>query len=427
MPTWIVTHSEFLCNFLIPLLVGFSPAQLRHALNCVEALLVCTARHKTLAALTRCLRLEHADEYALADFFRVSPWSAEAVRTAVLGFVLKTVVAIQAQTHWRLLFLSVDDSLCCKDVATHKLEAVSLHFDHVRQRRQQGAYTNASRYVAVHLQLGPVQFLLTWRLYLKRNQVKVLNRERRAQGLPPLAYHSLPTLVQQMLDEIAPQLPARCKVYVLFDAWYASQQLFKFIRAHGWHWICAAKANRRLDTYSLAEWWRHLGHQPLERVTLRSTKGSRTYTTRQRVGRLRRYPDPVRAVFSKRNRRDTHPAYFLCSDTSLSVRCILKSYSFRWQAEVDNFFLKERLGLADYRLQSVDAIARWHALVFAAYAFIQFQRVKPLLDDPRATLPPLGDVLADHQRWHGRQMILQIARRVRQGLSNAELLAELML
>jgi len=37
MPTWIVTHSEFLRNFLMPLLVGFSPAQLRHALNCVEA------------------------------------------------------------------------------------------------------------------------------------------------------------------------------------------------------------------------------------------------------------------------------------------------------------------------------------------------------------------------------------------------------
>jgi hypothetical protein len=202
--------------------------------------------------------------------------------------------------------------------------------------------------------------------------------------------------------------------------------LFKFIRAHGWHFICAAKANRRLDTFSLAEWWHHLGHQPLERVTLRSTKGSRTYTTRYRVGRLRRYPAPVTAVFSKRNRRDPRPAYFLCSDTSLSVRCILKYYSFRWQAEVDNFFLKERLGLADYRVQSCEAIARWHALVFAAYAFIQFQRVKPLRDDPKAPLPPLGDVLVDHQRWHGRQMILHIARLVRQGMSNAELLAELL-
>jgi len=124
----------------------------------------------------------YADEYALADFLRVSPWSGEALRTAVLRALLQTVTAIQAKTGWRLLFLSVDDSLCCKDI------------------------------VAVHLQLGPLQFLLTWRLYLKHKQVKALNRQRRAQGLPLLTYHALPSLVQQMLDEIAPQLPAKCKV-----------------------------------------------------------------------------------------------------------------------------------------------------------------------------------------------------------------------
>jgi hypothetical protein len=77
--------------------------------------------------------------------------------------------------------------------------------------------------------------------------------------------------------------------------------------------------------------------------------------------------------------------------------------------------LKERLGLADYRLQSFGAIAHWHALVFTAYAFIQHQRVKPLLDNLKAARPPLGDVLADHQRWHGCQMILYIAWLVRQG------------
>ncbi|MCS6909441.1 MAG: transposase [Anaerolineales bacterium] len=226
-----------------------------------------------------------------------------------------------------------------------------------------------------------MHFLWSWRLYLKRRQVKALHRQRRERGLPALAYHSLPRRVPQRLTEIAPQLPRGCRVYVLFAAWYASHRLFKSIRAHGWHWICAAKANRRLDAYALAEWWQHLGHQPIERVTLRSTKGSRTYATRHRVGRLHRYPDPVIAVFSKRNRRDTRPAYFLCSDTTLSVRCILKYYSYCWQAEVDNFFLKERLGLADYRLQSCEAITRWPALVFAAYAFLQFQRVRQGLSD----------------------------------------------
>src|SRR5690349_4582412 len=111
MPIWIVAHSETLCNFLIPVLAGFSAAQVQHALNVIEALLVCSAKHKTLAALTRLLWREHADEYALADFFRRSPWAAGPVQAAVTCFLLDFVVQVQAVTGWRLLFLSLDDSL----------------------------------------------------------------------------------------------------------------------------------------------------------------------------------------------------------------------------------------------------------------------------------------------------------------------------
>jgi len=104
---------------------------------------------------------------------------------------------------------------------------------------------------------------------------------------------------------------------------------------------------------------------------IRSAQRSHTYRTRFIIGRLRRYPEPVVAIISKRKRRDARPAYFLCADTTLSVRTILKYYGYRWQAEVDNWFLKERFGLGDFRVQSLDAIRRWHTLVFAAYAFVQ--------------------------------------------------------
>jgi hypothetical protein len=410
----------------LPLLAGFSAAQLRHALNFIDALLVCTAKHKTLAALTRLLRLDQADEYAWADFFRVSPWSGEAVRTAVTRLRLKTVAALQARTGWRLLFLSVDDSLCVKDVDTTKLQAVSFHYDHVEPRRQQGRFSNASKYVTLQLQLGPAQWLLTWRPYYKRSQVKKLNRQRRPLGREPLVYAPLITLVELLLDEVAPQLPPACHGYVLFDSWYASQPLYTFIRAHGWDWIGAAHSNHVLDHFQLAQWWHHLGHQPIERITLRSSKGSHTYATRYRVGRLRRYAEPVLAVISKRTRRDTRPVYFLSSDTHLSVRCLLKYYGFRWQAEVNNFYLKERLGLADYRLQSIEAIVNGHALVFAAYAFMPTQRAQPLFQNPKATLPTVGDCLVEHQRWHARQRIGHIAALVRQGWSDADLVATLL-
>jgi hypothetical protein len=105
MLTWIVAHSDSLCNFLTPLLIGFSPAQLRHALNCVEALLVCASKHKTLSALTRLLRLPHADEFALADFFRASPWDSSPIQKALTLFLLQIVCQIHQCTGWRLLFV----------------------------------------------------------------------------------------------------------------------------------------------------------------------------------------------------------------------------------------------------------------------------------------------------------------------------------
>ena len=425
MPSWIVAHSDTLCNFIGSLALGLSASQMRHVLNCIEALLVCPAKHKTLAALTRLLRLPHADEYALADFFRVSPWQAATVRTAVLRFLLAFATQVQRATRQRLVFISVDDSLCRKHARTRALEAVGWHHDHNKARRQLGHCTNASCYVTLHLQLGPVQLPLNWRLYLKRSQVKLLNRQRRGSDRPRLAYCGLAALVMEMLDEVAPHLPASCRVYILFDAWYDNHKLQQFIRAHGWHWLCASRSNRRVGDFQLGQWWSHLGQQRCERIPLRLASRSHIYLTRHTVGRLRRYPGDVVALISKRARRDTQPAYFLCSDTALSVRCIVKYYAYRWQAEVDNWFLKERLGLADFRLRPVEAIANWHALVFAAYAFVAYRRALPLLEQPMTALAPLAEVLANHRQFHARQTVVQIASLVRAGYSDAQLLAEL--
>ncbi len=281
-----------------------------------------------------------------------------------------------------MLYLSIDDALCCKDIATHVLEVVSFHCDHVAQRRQEGTLTNSSQYVTLHLQFGPAHFTLTWRLYLKHKVVARLNRQRAKQGLPKLTLTKLSGLVEEMLEEIAPQLPKGCRVYVLVDSWYDSHHLERFIRSHGWHWICATRSNRSLFDRPLCQWWDHLAHQRIERISIRSATRRHVYHTRRVTDRLRRYPDPVIAIISKWDRRDRHPAYFLCSDTSLSVRTIFKSYGNRWQAEVDNWFLKERFGLADYRLHAAEAILNCHALVSAAYAFLQYQRASPLSHRP---------------------------------------------
>jgi hypothetical protein len=57
-------------------------------MNFTEALLVCSAKHKILFALTRLLQADHADHFALADFFR-SPWLGEQVRWSVTRFIIE--------------------------------------------------------------------------------------------------------------------------------------------------------------------------------------------------------------------------------------------------------------------------------------------------------------------------------------------------
>lgn len=63
-------------------------------------------------------------------------------------------------------------------------------------------------------------------------------------------------------------------------------------------------------------------------------------------------------------------------------------------------------------------------LVFAAYSFVQYRRVLPLLTDPKATLAPRGEVLSDHRQWHTQQTVRAIAARARQGYSDDQIAAE---
>lgn len=65
-------------------------------------------------------------------------------------------------------------------------------------------------------------------------------------------------------------------------------------------------------------------------------------------------------------------------------------------------------------------------MVFAAYAFVQYRRVNPLLSEPQANLESLPEVLAKHQRWHAEQTVKHIAARVRAGARDAELIEMLL-
>lgn len=397
----IVHHSPSLVAFVCGLHLRLSKPQWQHVVRLTDALVVSEARHKTIASLYR-LIVDAPDPSNGADTLRISPWVAEDLRAPLRQFIVEELVAYATQSNQWTLYVSLDDSLGAKDKGTRHLEAVEYHHDHTKsQGKTKPYYTNGTVHLEVRLQLGARAYAYDWCLYLREKTVRRLNRQR-----PPeqrLPFRKKTRLARDMLKGLQQLLPAGFHVYVLFDSWYAANDLLKFCRRQGWHVICAIKSNRTLNDKKLSQWPQTLRHQRYQRVQLPATaQRPRTYLVRTLRGKLSKVPFEVCVLISQRHHRDRHPKYFLCTDLALTAQQILPIYQKRWPIEVDNFYVKQQLGLADFRVQSYEAIEKWFAVVFLALGFLQW-RLNHARD--QAQWHSLADVVRHHRYEHARTLL----------------------
>ena len=397
----IVQHSPTLRAFLYGLHLQLSKPQWQHVLRLADALVVSEARHKTIAGLYR-LIVEAPDPSNGADTLRISPWTAEDLRTPIRHFIMADLVAYAHQTDQWTLYVSLDDSLDEKDKGTRHLEAVEYHHDHTKsQGPKKPYYTNGAVHVEVRLALGTRSYAYDWRLYLREQTVRRLNRHRTPEQR--LRFRKKTMRAQEMLAALQQLLPPGFQVYVLFDSWYASNRLLRFCRRQGWQGVCAIQSNRKLDDQKLAQWPQALRHQRYQRIQLTATdQRQRTYLVRTLQGKLNTLPFAVCVLISQRHHRDKHPKYFLCTDLSLSAQQILSIYQKRWPIEVDNFYVKQRLGLADFRVQSYEATEKWFAIVFLALVFLQWRFNQA---HAKEHWQALGDVVRHHRYEHARALL----------------------
>ena len=210
------------------------------------------------------------------------------------------------------------------------------------------------------------------------------------------------TLAHEMLAELPQRLPPGFQVYVLFDSWDAANRLLTCCRRQHWHVVGAITSHRKLDDKTLAQWPQALRHQRYQRGQLPATaQRPRTSLGRTRQGQLNTLPFAVWVLISQRHHRDKHPKYFLCTDLSLSAQQILRLDQKRWPIEVDNFYVKQHLGLADFRVQSYEATEQWCAIVFLAMVFLHWR-----LNHAHAKEPwhSLADVVRQHRYEHARTL-----------------------
>ena len=403
MLTAIVQHSEELVAFITALNIVLYQPQMRHLIQMVDALLT-SNQTKTISGLYRLLKGQ-PDPKNGADFLRESPWEPEDISgPRKRWMVMKFLELVRKVNVTFEIFIGIDDSLGKKGKATKHLEAVDYHHNHSESTKKKQAYTNGYVYVEVHVQIGPLGFLFDTRLFLREKTVRRLNRERPTEKR--LRYRTKYALAREMLVELGTLLPKGHRVYVLFDSWYASKKLIKFCRWQKWHVICAIKCNRRIDKVRVDQHNLALKHKPYEQIMLEAVDQQHKapkYYTRVIKGCLEDFAEPVHAIISKKRPGDKLPKYFVCTDLTLTVQQALRYYQKRWPVEVDNLYLKNALGLGDFRLQSFEATQKWFAVVMLAINYLQYRMALAYCKTISKT--SLADFIRQHRLEHFQNLL----------------------
>src|SRR5215510_1541546 len=275
-----------------------------------------------------------------------------------------------------------------------------LHHDHNDSSKRKPRYKNGFCYLVCTLRIGQLVVTVDVCLYLRAKTVRRINRHRAAEQR--LAFRSKNTLARQILAALRPLLPTGWTVYVQFDSWYASAKLINYVRRQKWHVTCGLKCNRTLNGVRIDHLASALRHRRYTRVRITATDGNiTTYYVRQTTGRLSDVPHDVRVLFSKRHPRGKTSAYFLSTDLTRSAHQALQGYGGRWSCEVDNFYLKTRLGLADFRVRSYEAVDKYMVVVHLAWGYIE----RRFIQERAAQVKCYGDIIRRHQEEHAREWL----------------------
>jgi hypothetical protein len=399
MLTRILHSNPSLCNFVSQLDLKVSAPQLRHITNVADGLLV-TDAPKTLAEIQRQF-VSYVDPSNIADTFRIAPWTAADIREPLSRFAIQAALEHMEQLgQRRVLLINLDDSLAIKDPDTRHLQGVDWHYYHAHHRKKRYRHQNGLAYLTCNIVAGDWSFTFTVRLYLRKRTVRRINRHR-----PPerrVRFICKYRLARQILEDCRRLIPQDVVVYVQFDAWYASARLLKYIRRQGWHAICGVRSNRLLSGRRLDQRFLAQRHRRYVHVDIRAADGSsRTFLMRHIIGRLNKVPFDVRGLATKRHYRDPHPVYFISTDLSLAPHTALQWYAKRWNCEVDNLYLKEWLGLGDFRLQSYEAVDKFCTVVHLAYAYTQWR----LIQATDRLVRNAADVIRLHRDEHARDWL----------------------
>lgn len=355
---------------------------------------------RSATAINRLLG-EPTDASALSDFLTYSPWSGREVSREAISSMVRWITRPMLSEEVPLL-ISIDDSLAKKPKSSKHFEGVEWHFDAKGERR----YGYGLVFVDLHMQYGRRGAPVGWSPYLRQKTIRKLNRGREKEQR--LKFQTKYEHSVEMLREVAPMIPERLPVFVMFDSWYASKHLIQFCRENNWHVICALKHNRNFEGRSVSEIARKARNKSFHPMWISSAEYSTLYWVWSVTGHLKGFKELSRVIISKRYPGDKRPEFFLCTLPQYPVRKVLGCYTQRWVIEVDHLYLKTRLGAEDFRVRSVEGISKHLTLCFLSLAYLYWR----MGSTRGATNKKLAEIIAQHRCEQERNFLMEFGKAV---------------
>ena len=351
----IVRVPRRLQDFFRPLRKYFTKPQWRH-FQAVLLAVVITFNRRNVSGLSRSIA-GGSHRTKLNGFFISSHWDCEEVLRAKAYQLLEELNMKQGET----IYLIIDDSHNPK--RGKKMAAVGKFKDPLT-----GHYIIAHNYVAGSLHCRGITIPFAVKLYAKKEYCQNTKKE----------FKKTTELAAEIIRSFQP--PSNIKVIVIFDSYYMCKVVGRAIKDKGFHLISTLKINRNIycgrgQKRKVGSYGKNTYRRNLKtKVVVTETGQRKVYYAVESEVFLPGF-GMVKVVFSKK-KRQRKLLTIVSDDVTLSLRQIVRIYSYRWSIEV--FFKngKQNLGLGEYQTQSYDGVVRHLHLIFIAHSLLTHLQIK---------------------------------------------------
>ena len=175
-------------------------------------------------------------------------------------------------------------------------------------------------------------------------------------------------------DIIEPlKVPKNIRLYIVFDSWWFSADLFNKCLNLGHNIVCQIKSDKKVGINNIMSYHvKDMANQIEDKYFIKTTVNVRgkkkTYYTFEKDVILDKI-GVVKLVISKR-KKDSTTKYIISTNKFLSSKEIISIYEDRWDIETAHRETNQKLGFKDYQLREKHSIERFIQLVFSVWTAI---------------------------------------------------------